>query len=264
MTTHTIALPDHGQVDVTAQEYGAGRPFLLLHGGAGPQSVTAFAERLAARGDAQVLVPIHPGFGGTARPVWLDSIARLAEVYAGLLGLLGLSGVTLVGNSIGGWLAAETALRGARISRLVLVDAVGIAVEGHPVADIFPLSMDELARLSYHNPAAFRRDPAAMTEAERRALAANREALAVYGGQPSMSDPSLAGRLAQIRVPTLVLWGESDRIVDPDYGRAYAAAIPGAEFRLLLGSGHVPQIETPELLLDAVWSFAAAHPTEQA
>jgi pimeloyl-ACP methyl ester carboxylesterase len=67
-----------------------------------------------------------------------------------------------------------------------------------------------------------------------------------------MSDPSLAGRLSGLRVPTLVLWGDSDQIVDPDYGRAYAAAIPTARFQLFSDTGQMPQIETPDQLLHAI------------
>jgi pimeloyl-ACP methyl ester carboxylesterase len=62
-----------------------------------------------------------------------------------------------------------------------------------------------------------------------------------------------------VKTPTLVVWGDSDRIADVDYGRAYAAAIPGARFQLLSDTGHLPQIETPEQLLDAVWAFAETH-----
>ena len=87
----------------------------------------------------------------------------------------------------------------------------------------------------------------------------NRASLAAYAGT-AFTDPSLAGRLAGITVPTLVVWGEADRICDPDYGRAYAAAIPGARFRLLTGAGHLPQIETPGPLLDAIWDFATLAP----
>jgi len=185
-------------------------------------------------------------------------MAGLAALYRELLDRLGLDGVTVIGNSIGGWIAAELALLGSpRISGIVLVDAVGIEVEGHPVTDIFPLSLDELARLSYYDPAAFRIDPAAMTEAQRAGMAANRAALQLYGGA-RMSDPSLRGRLAAIATPTLVVWGEADRIVDPGYGRAYAAAIPGARFELLTETGHLPQLESPEKLLQVVWDFAEA------
>jgi pimeloyl-ACP methyl ester carboxylesterase len=259
LAIQTISIQPGEQVSVNVDEYGSGRPILLLHGGAGPQSVAGFARLLADRAPAQVYVPTHPGFGGSARPAWLQSIRGLAAIYAGLLDQLEINDVIVVGNSIGGWIGAELALSGSpRVSGLVLVNAVGIVVEGQPVTDIFGLSMDELSRLSYHNPAAFRRDPATMTEAEQRGMAANRAALTVYGGQPSMTDPTLAQRLSGISVPTLVLWGESDGIVAPDYGRSYAAAIPAAAFQLLPNTGHVPQLETPEQLLEAVWAFAEA------
>ena len=152
---------------------------------------------------------------------------------------------------------AEMALAGsARITGVVLVDACGIEVPGHPVADFFSLTVDQVAEFSYHDPGPFRIDPAAMSAGQRAVMAGNREALAVYGGT-TMTDPGLRARLGRIAVPALVLWGDSDRIVDPDYGRAYAAAIPGAEFRLLPATGHVPQIETPDQLLGAIADFAA-------
>jgi pimeloyl-ACP methyl ester carboxylesterase len=260
MTTSTLnlTLPGAGPLDVTADDRGEGRPFQLLHGGGGPQTVAGFAELLATHAPARVITPIHPGFGGTPRPDGLTSMAGLAALYRELLDRLGLQDVTVIGNSIGGWIAAELALLGsARISGLVLVDAVGIEVEGHPVTDIFALSLDELAQLSYHDPAAFRIDPATMTEAQQAGMAANRAALQVYGGA-RMGDPALRGRLGAIACPTLVVWGEADRIADPDYGRAYAATIPGARFELLPGTGHLPQLETPDQLLRAVWDFAEA------
>jgi pimeloyl-ACP methyl ester carboxylesterase len=257
MTTLTLGLAGSGPAGLTIDDRGDGRPFLLLHGGGGPQTVTGFAELLATKEPGRVITPTHPGFGGTPRPDGLASMAGLAALYHDLLDRLGLDGVTVIGNSIGGWIAAELALLGSpQISGLVLVDGVGIEVEGHPVTDISPLSLDELARLSYHDPAAFRIDPDAMTDAQRAGMAANRAALQVYGGA-RMADPILRGRLAAIACPALVVWGDADRIVDPGYGRAYAAAIPGARFELLPETGHLPQLESPELLLQAVWDFAA-------
>jgi pimeloyl-ACP methyl ester carboxylesterase len=97
-----------------------------------------------------------------------------------------------------------------------------------------------------------------MSAEQRAVMAGNREALAVYSGT-TMNDPGLGARLGQISVPTLVVWGDSDRIADPNYGRAYAAAIPGAQFHLLPATGHVPQIESPALLLGAIRDFASTH-----
>jgi pimeloyl-ACP methyl ester carboxylesterase len=173
-----------------------------------------------------------------------------------LLDALDLRDVIVIGNSVGGWIAAELALRaGTRIASVILVDAAGLEVPGHPVADIFPLSPAELSALSFYDPAAFRIDPASMTEDQRRMQAGNREALAVYGGQ-SMTDPALSARLGGLNLPVLVVWGEADQIVDLDYGRAYAAAIPAAEFLVLPRAGHLPQLETPAALVQAVWDFA--------
>jgi len=256
MTVHTVALDGIGSVDVTVTDRGEGRPVLLLHGGAGPPSVAAFASLLADRLHVHVYAPTHPGFGGTSRPDWLNSVPRLAAVYARLLAVLDLHDVVVVGNSIGGWIAAELALadRG-RVGQLVLVDAGGIVVDGPPPVDIFALSPEELSKLSFHNPAAFRIDPTKMSDQQRAGMAANRVALAVYGGRPSVGDPSLRSRLPKVEVPTLVLWGESDRVYPPDYGRAYAAAIPHAQFQILPQAGHVPQMETPEALLTAIQKF---------
>ena len=87
--SHTVSTPD-GDVSVTVTESGAGgRPVLLLHGGAGPDSVTGFGGALAERFPFRVLSPVYPGFSGTARPGWLDSIGTLAGVLGGLLEDLG-------------------------------------------------------------------------------------------------------------------------------------------------------------------------------
>jgi pimeloyl-ACP methyl ester carboxylesterase len=258
LTTYQLPYGGSGKVDLVVEERGEGQPFLLLHGGAGPASMTRFASLLAERHHARVLTPTHPGFARTKRPDELKSVKGLAQVYAALLDHLGVSDVTVIGNSVGGWIAAELALlANPRVSGIVLVGAAGIEVAGHPIPDISKLTLDEVMSLSYHNPKVFRIDPVSLTDDQRAVMAANRAALNVYA--PQMSDPTLVGRLARTAVPVLVISGESDRIVDPEYGRAYAAAIPNAQFQLLPNTGHIPQIETPELLLAAIWSFADTH-----
>src|SRR5258708_25316034 len=99
--TITVTTPS-GDVPVTVTEGGgAGRPVLLLHGGAGPDSVTGFGDALAGRFPFRVLSPVYPGFSGTARPGWLDSIAKLAQVLGRLLEDLDLTDVVVAGSSIG-------------------------------------------------------------------------------------------------------------------------------------------------------------------
>ncbi len=255
-TTKALTVAGVGLVALTVEVHGNGQPFLLLHGGAGPQSVASFALLLAENDHNRVFTPTHPGFGGTPRPDTLNSVAGLAALYGALLDDLGLEDVTVIGNSVGGWIAAEMALLGSpRISSIVLLDAVGIEVEGHPVADVSGLSVPEIQVLSFHDPGPFRVDPATIPDAQKAIMAANGAALAVYAGSPAMADPTLLGRLGGIGIPTLVLWGESDQIVKPAYGQAYAAAIDWARFEVLAATGHMPQIETPHLVLQAIWNW---------
>jgi pimeloyl-ACP methyl ester carboxylesterase len=254
--THIVNLDRIGPVDVTVDDQGEGRPFLFLHGGGGPQTVSSFAELLATTHHARAISPVHPGFGGTRRPEALDSVGGLAALYVALLAELDLTDVTVVGNSVGGWIAAEMALLGSpRISGTVLIDAVGIEVPGHPITDFFSLTMDEVFALSFHNPDPFRIDPTTLPPAAQAIATGNRAALAVYAGT-SMNDPRLQQRLSTLEMPTLVLWGDSDRIVDVDYGRAFAAAIPTGRFQLLEDTGHMPQMETPDQTLEAIWAGA--------
>ncbi|HYU63908.1 MAG TPA: alpha/beta hydrolase [Verrucomicrobiae bacterium] len=257
-TTQTLSVgtDELGPVPVTYTDRGEGKPFLLLHGGGGPSTVSAFADLLAKERSARVVVPIHPGYAGTPRPDSLRTVAALATLYASLLVELDLRGVTVVGNSMGGWIAAEMALLGlSRVSNFILIDAVGINAEGHPIADFFSMTPRQIAEASYRDPDKFGIDPAKLPPEARQAMAANRETLAIYAGS-EMYDATLGSRLSAVAAPTLVLWGDSDRIVDPEYGRAFADAIPGAEFKVLTDTGHLPQIESPLPLLDAIWTFA--------
>jgi len=240
---------------VRLDERGSGPPMLVLHGGGGPQSVAGFTEALSLH--AHVLSPIHPGFAGEPRPEWFDSIDDLALTYLDLLERLNLHEVMVIGFSIGGWIASELAVRDTtRLSSIVLVDAVGIQVEGHEIADVFSLAPDELSALSYHNPAAFRIDPATLSPEQVAAIAATFQTLAVYGREQGMADRKLRRRLARVTIPALVVWGESDRVVDPDYGRAYAQALGNARFTLIPEAGHLPQIEQPVRLLNVILEFA--------
>jgi pimeloyl-ACP methyl ester carboxylesterase len=133
-----------------------------------------------------------------------------------------------------------------------LLDAVGIELEGHPVADVSGLSVPEIQALSFHDPTPFRVDPATIPDAQKAIMAANATTLAVYAGSPAMADPTLLRRLSGFTIPTLVLWGDSDQIVEASYGRAYAAAIEGARFEMLSTTGHMPQMESPGLVLQRI------------
>jgi pimeloyl-ACP methyl ester carboxylesterase len=233
---------------------GAGPAVLVLHGGGGPSTVARFVEAMS--GHARVIAPIHPGFAGTPRPDGFDSVEKIADACVALLERLALEDVLVIGFSIGGWIANAIALRAApRLRGLVLVNGAGIVVDGEPCADVFALTPQQLSALSYHDPARFGIDPAALSGAQKAGMAANMRTLAVYGRARDMGDPHLRARLADVRVPVLVVWGDSDRVVTPAYGRAVAAAFPHARLEIIERCGHMPQIEQPERLLELVASM---------
>jgi pimeloyl-ACP methyl ester carboxylesterase len=244
---------------IRVDERGNGRPILILHGGGGPLTVAGLAAGLSK---AHVLVPTHPGFAGEPRPEWFDSIDDLAFAYLDLLERLDLRDVLVIGSSMGGWIASVMALcdTGRRLRGLVLINAAGILVEGHPIVDVSTLTPVELSALSFHNPAAFRIDSATVTPEQIEGRKANVRALAVYDQGLGSSDPKLRRRLSRVSIPVLVAWGESDQVIDAEYGRVYAQSFPNARFELIPEAGHLPQIEQPELLLPLVRQFAISTP----
>jgi len=259
MTTkeYELELPTVGSIDLTLNEYGEGRPYLVLHGDGGPQTVYPFSDKLANEKQVQVLVPIHPGFALTNRPEKLTTIKQLAELYVKLLDELSLINVVVIGSSLGGGIAAEiSALDSERVDCVVLVDAVGIDVPEHPAADFFSLNPQQVAEHSYYDPIKFAIDPTKLPPTVTAAMPQNRESLKIYSGGASMTDPTLKGRLANVKVPVLVLWGEADKIVDQEYEKAFAQAFPKGSFEQLDKTGHMPQIETPDQLINRIWEFS--------
>jgi pimeloyl-ACP methyl ester carboxylesterase len=247
------------EVDLELFEAGEGRPLLVLHGEGGLQRAAGFLRRLA--GTAHVLAPSHPGFGRSELPDWLDGVDDLAHLYLDLLDRRDLHGVTVVGLSLGGWVAAEMAVqRPARVAGFVLVDAFGIRVSQDPevrdLADIWATHPDELARLGYHDPALARVDYRELSDEEVEIAARNQQAAVLYGWKPYLNNPKLRRRLSRVAAPTLVVWGEDDGIAPLAYGRAYAEAIPGARWEVVPEAGHYPEIEQPDRLRGLVTRFA--------
>jgi pimeloyl-ACP methyl ester carboxylesterase len=240
-------------------ERGAGRPLLFLHPGIGIDPAAPVLARLGE--GARVIAPSHPGFGGSDQPKDMTSVDDLAYFYLDALEALELENAIVVGVSFGAWIAAEIAVKSTeRIGHLVLADAFGIKIgdrESRDIADIFAMTEPQFNERAYFGPDIAKRDYPAMAESDLVAIARNREAMARYGWSPYMHDPKLKGRLHRIRIPTLVLWGAADRIVTPDYGRAYAAAIPGARFAEIARAGHFPHLEASDEFAALVLAFAA-------
>ncbi|WP_281689144.1 alpha/beta fold hydrolase [Pseudonocardia thermophila] len=239
---------------------GRGRPLLFLHSVDGIRPDSPFLTGLAE--SFEVVAPWHPGFGHSELPDEFTSVADLAYFHLQLADELGLQDAVLVGTSFGGWIAAEICVRTtAPFGALVLLDPVGIKVgdrETRDIADVFAISQEEMSALAYHDPAKRTRDYSAMTDEERLAIARSREAYTYFGWKPYMHNPGLKRWLRRIDIPTVVAWGASDRIVTPDYGRAFAAEIPGARFVEIPEAGHYPHIEQPAAVAELITSFAAA------
>lgn len=236
---------------------GVGHPILLLHGFQTIDPQARFLELLGRHGE--VIAPSSPGFGQSPRPKDFDTVYDLVHLYLELLDALPGEKVTLIGFSFGGWLAAEVAVAcGHRLDKLILVDPLGIKIgdrETRDILDIFNQSPDEVRRKSWHDPDRFAPDFNAMSDEALVTYARNREALCLYAWHPYMYNPQLPRWLGGIKVPTLLLWGESDGVVTPDYGRAYGRLIPGSRFELVEAAGHHPEIEQPEVFVERVSRF---------
>ena len=219
---------------------------LLIHGGGGPFTVASINAHLAE--EATVIAPVLPGWNGTSRD-GLDTVRSYGEYFAQLLQEQDLEDVVVVGSSVGGWIAAELALASSRVGKLVLIDAGGIIVDGEPIADIAGLAPQDIAKISFHDPSKF--TPPPVTPESLAIMQGNQASLAAI----NVPDPTLLGRLAGIRVPTLVLWGESDGVYPAGMGRAYAAAIPGAQFELIPTAGHLPHLENAPAVFAALDAF---------
>ena len=245
-------------VTLEATERGQGRPILFLHPGIGIDANAPVLDALAKGG--HVIAPTHPGFGKSELPKGMSTVDDLSYFYLDLIEQRGLRDVLVVGVGMGGWIAAEMAVKSTeRLSALVLGNPVGIKVgdrETRDIVDIWSLMPDDLLARSYFNPETGKRDYKSLPEDESLRAARNREATARFSWSPYMHNPKLKGRLHRINIPTLFLWGTADRIIGDGYGRAYCAMIPGAQFQPIERAGHYPHIEQPEEFARRALAFA--------
>jgi pimeloyl-ACP methyl ester carboxylesterase len=248
----------------------AGRPTMLIHGGDGPPFVylhstlgesmrwLPFYDRWARR--FTVHVPSHPGFHQSGGFDQIDTIEDMAFHYVELFDTLGFDEVILGGVSLGGWIAAEFAVRWPeRVKKLWLSGAPGLWVDEQPLPDFFrlltrPAAMRELL---FHNP----RDPIAEMivaddpDDDRRMSAYQSMTVLARLVWQRPYDPRLPARLSRIRCPVLLLWGEHDRLVPPAYGQAYARHIPQAEWQTITGAGHLAMFEKENDFVEAIANF---------
>lgn len=255
MLSHEISMLDIGGISVRSFRGGAGKRILFLHGGAGLAVWTPFFDAMSQSFDFMAVE--HPGFGKSDSPAKIRSMADLAYFYLDLIEQEGLSGVHLIGNSLGGWLAAEIAIRNpALLASLTLIAPSGLYDPANPTADPFALSFEENTRILFKNPAIADRLLGMPVDAGGLAnQVKNNMAVARLGGQNNLSNPDLGKWLHRIKAPTHILWGDSDALNPPAYADLWAGLIPGAQKTIIADAGHLPHAEQAAATSEAVTAF---------
>jgi pimeloyl-ACP methyl ester carboxylesterase len=224
---------------------GSGEPLVYLHSLLGEVRWLPFFDILSRH--FTVYIPEHPGFGSSEGLERIDTVHDLAFHYADLLDEIGLEQPHVAGLSLGGWIAAELAVHYAhRVRKLVLIDAMGLNVEGHFIPDIFAANPSETRALLFVNPDSelahgFASD--APSPELLDLMLTSRQASARIGWNPYLHDPKLEERLYRVKAPTLILWGEADRLISLEHGRLYERKIRGAQLSIVKGCGHLPPLE---------------------
>lgn len=242
-------------VNVRLARDGRGAPLVFLHGAGGWPKWGAFFERLAERHD--VLLPEHPGFGRSGSPTWIRNVGDLAMYYLDFLDALDGPPVHLVGHSLGGWVAAEVAVRNtSRIASLTLFAPAGIRVKGLVCGDNFIWSREEETRNLFYDQALAAKELARVPTNEEADIELNNRYMAAkFGWEPRWLNPALEAWLHRIKVPTFVLWGRDDKLFPSAYAKAWAARIPDSRVEIIPECGHRPQIEKPDLAAEKVLAF---------
>lgn len=242
---------------VVVESKGTGKPLLLLHSEDRYEHNTALIDELAKT--HRVIMPWMPGFDKSTLPDSVTSIDDISYLYLDLLDQMKLTDVTVIGFSVGGWIANEIATKNCtRLKKIVLVAPVGIKNGGpydRDIEDIYFHRFDVVKKMKFHN---IKKDPRVLTdmsEAEAMDEARARETTAQLCWDPYFHNPSLRYRLNRVAVKTLLIWGANDGIVKPSYGRAYAKKIPGAKFASIPKAGHFPHVEQPDAFMKILRPF---------
>ena len=228
---------------------GKGQPLLFLHGASGAPVVMPFMEKLAQRFD--VLVPEHPGWGRSDEPEWLENIHDVAYFYLDFLREQKLSGVTIVGSSMGGWIAMEMAVRDtSRIKSLVLASPAGIAAPGVQPADIFLMPPEEVVKNLFFDE---KLAQARLAQPEDVDVSLkNRHTTARLAWEPRLHDPHLGKWLHRIEVPVKIVWGREDRILPVGFVDEFKRLMPRAQVHILEKCGHLPHAEKADEFVEIV------------
>jgi pimeloyl-ACP methyl ester carboxylesterase len=248
-------------------EAGSGPPLVYLHGFADIHGVAGdlqpFHDGLAQ--GHRLIAPAHPGCNGSDDFTQGNRVEDFLFHCYELFDALKLDRFALVGHCVGGWLAAEYAVRNPeRVTRLALIGATGLFVAGEHIGDIFMNSNPDrgtsLASLrhmlfaSADSPEALRRYPDGRGDLddEMRRYAMLRFGSAIGFRPPYLYNRTLIDRLYRAKMPSVVIWGAEDHMAPVAHGRAYASNLPDATLKLIAGAGHAVHLEKPADALAAL------------
>jgi pimeloyl-ACP methyl ester carboxylesterase len=236
---------------------GHGPALLFLRSEDSLPDAPDFIEALAQ--DFEVILPDHPGFRTSDTPDWLKGMGDAAYFYLDFLERLDLAGVHLVGSSLGGWIAAEMAVRSCeRIATLNLISPFGVRRRGTAFGDIFMWTPEENLHHGVFDQELARRLVAAsqaQTPEAATAYLKDRYATARLSWNPRFHNPELARWLHRIVRPLQFIWGDSDKIVPGVIAEVWRQALPQARLRVIERCGHLPQLEHPKATADQIRSF---------
>jgi pimeloyl-ACP methyl ester carboxylesterase len=254
-------------------EKGSGAPQVYLHGFTDVHSVKEswlpFHELLAQR--CRLIAPAHPGCAQTDENKDIDVIEDVVFHYLEVFDELKLAHFDLVGNCVGGWIAAEIAVRHPeKIRKLVLIGAAGLFVEGALIGDVFMMAQPErgssyaslremlFSSAEQSNALEMFPDGKGELEDEVRRYQMLRLSSRIGFKPPYFYNRPLRNRLHRITSPALIIWGEKDNFVPRSHGETYARLIPGAnELRVIAGAGHSIHVENPQETARLVSDFLA-------
>lgn len=245
------------EIDVRGQklklkEDGAGPPLLFLHG-AGGSAWSPLLKLLSER--HRVIAPEHPGFGRSPTPDWMMSVGDLAFFYLDVIEVLGLKDVHLVGHSLGGWTAAELAIRNtSRLKSLTLMSPAGCRGEV-PFGDIFLWDAETATRANFYNQKLAEERIKLLPQADVEVALQNKATVARLAWSPRLHNPQLPYWLRRVDVPTLILWGREDKIVPFACHKTFVEKIKGAKLVSFGESSHALHTERANECNDAMLGF---------